>query len=157
MFLHDCYISNPKNVLGLLPDLAGAWQETLLPLLILSLLRFHDMTFSWFSLTSSQSPLSVHPYLVVITYQNSWRLVLGLLTLLFRVGRKRTGGRQQGDQNRRVREIDLYTKRWMGKLRLGKAKHTTNKSNLEDWWQKHKSICPSTNRQTDTRNLMGYI
>lgn len=113
----------PKNVLGLLPDLAGAWQETLLSLLILSLLGFHDITFSWFSPTSSQPPLSVHPSLIIITYQNSWRLVLGdLLTLLFRMESKRTEGRQQGDQNRRVREVDLYTKRWVGKAEISKSK-----------------------------------
>lgn len=48
----------------------------LLPLLILPFFDFHDTTFSWFS-TSSQSPLKVHPYLVIITYQKSWRFVLG--------------------------------------------------------------------------------
>lgn len=46
-------------------------KKSLLPLLILSFLGFRDMTSSWFSPTSSQSPLSVHPYLVVTTYQNS--------------------------------------------------------------------------------------
>lgn len=99
----------------------------LLPL-ILSFFDFHD-TFSWFSM-SSQSPLKVLPYLVIITYQNSWKFVLGdLLTLLFSVKEnKEKTKRRPKKKGHRSRKRTLYQK--MGgkaELRLAKASHMINK------------------------------